>query len=281
MKTRLLTGLKGIVIISAILIPTVCLGQKKEALIKEYLTALPPGKPENILRKYKMTAVYLNRDLYGTFMNKTKVEGDYTRGFEDRHMQWNNVNISHSNSFSDPFPGGVKQEYIENFKYYPEDNMLSPEVFRNFPSGPDNILARNLIWDMMTFETYSWMFWDSLKLNEPYVIAQINGEFEMAEIGKYNHNKIIICWRGISEINGELCAVIDFNAIDNIIELTMDIINSKGTEQYWGTAWLSLETKNIEKAFMYGGTIQEIEVKGMKDKFLAKTVRELWLEKIE
>ena len=281
MKTRLLTGLKGIVIISAILIPTICFGQKKEALIKEYLTALPPGKPENISRKYKMTAVYLNRDLYGTFMNKTKVEGDYTRGFEDRHMQWNNVYISHSNTFSDPFPEGVKQEYIEDFKYYPEDNMLSPEVFKNFPSGPDNILARNLIWDMMTFETYSWMFRDSLKLNEPYVIAEINGEFDMAEIGKYNHNKISLCWRGISEINGELCAVIDFNAIDNIIELTMDIINSKGTEQYWGTAWLSLETKNIEKAIMYGGTMQEIEVKGMKDKFLAKTVRELWLEKIE
>jgi hypothetical protein len=280
MKTRLLKGLKGIMIISAILMPAVCFGQKKEALIKEYLTALPPGKPENILRKYKMTAVYSNRDLYGTFMNKTKVEGDYTQGFEDRHMQWNNVFISHSNSFADPFPEGVKQEYIENFKYYPEDNMLSAEVFKNFPSGPDNILARNLIWDMMTFETYSWMFWDSLKLNEPYVIAQINGEFDMAEIGKYNHNKIIICWRGISEINGELCAVIDFNAIDNIIELTMDIINSKGTEQYWGTAWLSLETKNIEKAFMYGGSMLETEVKGMPNKFLIKTVRELWVEPI-
>ena len=122
---------------------------------------------------------------------------------------------------------------------------------------------------------------DSLKLNESYVIAQINGEFDMAEIGTYNHKKIIICWRGISEINGEMCAVIDFNAIDNMIELAMEQINSKGTEQYWGTTWISLKTKNIEKALMYGGVMLETEVKGMPEKFLIKTIRELWVEKIE
>jgi hypothetical protein len=32
---------------------------------------------------------------------------------------------------------------------------------------------------------------------------------------------------------------------------------------------------------MYGGTIQEIEVKGLKDKLLIKTIRELWVDKID
>jgi hypothetical protein len=32
---------------------------------------------------------------------------------------------------------------------------------------------------------------------------------------------------------------------------------------------------------MYGGTIQEIEVTGMENKFLAKTIRELWVDKID
>lgn len=273
--------LAGALILSGILSPALCYGQDKDAVIKSFLTSLPAGKPENILSKYRMTAVYTNRDLYGKFMNKLQITGDYSRGFEDGHMIWNNVFISNSGSFSDPFPEGVKQEYIENFKYYPDDNMLSAGAFKNFPSNPDNVFARNLIWDMMTFETFSWMYWDSLKLNEAYVIAQINGEFDMAEIGNYNHNKIILSWRGISEINGELCAVIDFNAIDNLIELTMEQINAKGTEQYWGTTWISLETKNIEKALMYGGVMLETEVKGMPDKFLIKTIRELWVEKIE
>jgi hypothetical protein len=125
------------------------------------------------------------------------------------------------------------------------------------------------------------MFLDSLKLNKPYEVGQINFEFDMAEIGKYKHNKVTICWKGISEINGELCAVLDFNAIDNILELTMDQINSKGTEQYWGTVWLSLMTRNIEQAYMYSGTILETDVKGLQNKLLIKTVRELDLVRIQ
>lgn len=281
MKNNLFPVLAGAILLSGMLMPAHCYGQENDAVIKSYLTSLPAGKPENILTKYRMTAVYTNRDLYGKFLNKLQITGDYSRGFEDGHMIWNNVFISNSGSFSEPFPVGVKQEYIENFKYYPGDNMLSAGAFKDFPANPDNVFARNLIWDMMTFETFSWMFWDSLKLNESYVIAQINGEFDMAEIGKYNHSKIMLCWRGISEINGELCAVIDFNAIDNLIELTMEQINAKGTEQYWGTTWISLKTKNIEKALMYGGVMLETEVKGMPEKFLIKTIRELWVEKIE
>jgi hypothetical protein len=281
MKSRSILAMAGILILSGILAPALSLGQNPKALIKKYLTELPSGKPENSISKYRMTAVYTNRDLYGKFTNKVQVTGEYTRGFEDQHMQWNNVFIANSNSFSDPFPEGVKQEYMENMKYFPADNMLKADAFKNFPSNPENVFARNLIWDMMSFEVYSWNFYDSLKLNKPYIINQINGEFDMAEIGKYNHNRILVCWKGISEINGELCTIIDFNAIDNIIELTMDQINSKGTEQYWGTVWLSMKTKTIKQAFMYSGTIQEIEVKGMNNKFLVKTIRELYLEKIQ
>jgi hypothetical protein len=103
----------------------------------------------------------------------------------------------------------------------------------------------------------------------------------MAEIGKYEHNKIILCWKGVTVVKGELCAVIEFNAIDNLIQLSMGQIKTRGTEQYWGTVYLSLKTKLIEEAIMYSGTIQEIEIAGMKDKFLVKTIRELNVEKIQ
>ncbi|MCJ7820558.1 MAG: hypothetical protein MUP53_05090, partial [Bacteroidales bacterium] len=100
-------------------------------------------------------------------------------------------------------------------------------------------------------------------------------------IGTYFHTEIQICWTGISAINGELCALIDFRAIDNKIELSMAGLKTKGTEQYWGTIWVSLKTRSIESAVMYGGSIQEIEVTGMTDKFLVKTIRELWVDKIQ
>jgi hypothetical protein len=100
----------------------------------------------------------------------------------------------------------------------------------------------------------------------------------MAEIGTYNHNVISICWKGITAIEGKLCAVIDFTAIDNLIELNMEMIKAKGTEQYWGTTWVSLKTRNIEKAVMYGGVMLDSEIQGLPENYLVKTVRELWVE---
>jgi hypothetical protein len=171
---------------------------------------------------------------------------------------------------------------MENFRYIPSSKMVQePQVFKIFPSSPENIYARNLIWDMMSFEIFAWNYYDSLKLNDPYIIPDITGQFNLADIGKYSHNKIMVTWKGISQINNELRAIIDFIAIDNKIELSMDQIKTKGTEQYWGTILVSLKTKNIEHAVMYSGTMQEIEVKGLKDKFLVKTIRELEVNKIQ
>jgi hypothetical protein len=61
----------------------------------------------------------------------------------------------------------------------------------------------------------------------------------------------------------------------------MDPIKTKGTEQYWGTVYVSSRTKRIEKGVMYSGTVQQIEVKGMKDSFLMRTVRELEVDRIQ
>jgi hypothetical protein len=44
---------------------------------------------------------------------------------------------------------------------------------------------------------------------------------------------------------------------------------------------VSLKTKNLEQAVMYSGTIQEIEINGMKDKLFIKTIRELEISKIQ
>lgn len=268
-------------ILISLVSPCKVFGQKDKSFTDLYLTSLPKIKTADIIRKYRMTTIHINRDLYGKFVNKTKITGECTRGNSDGRLIWNNAIISHSDSFDGEFPAGTRQEYMENFSYLPSDDMLSAEAFKSFPSNPDNILARNLIWDMMTFETYAWMFWDSLELNKPYEIKQINGEFNMAEIGTYDHNLITVCWKGITSIEGELCAIIDFTATDNLLNISMEMMKSRGTEQYWGTTWVSLKTRNIEKALMYGGVMQEIEISGMPEKMLFKTIRELWLEPIK
>jgi hypothetical protein len=103
----------------------------------------------------------------------------------------------------------------------------------------------------------------------------------MGEIGKYGHNKIILIWKGISVFNGRICAIIDFNAIDNSLEIDIEQLNAKGTEQYWGTCWVGLKTGSIEKGCMYSGTMLENKVKGFNSTFLFKTIRELWIEPVD
>jgi hypothetical protein len=281
MKKNIFSLFAGFLILSGIVIPAPGYSQNHKAVIKRYLTNLPSGKPENKTAKYRMTAVYTNLDLYGNFTNKMLVTGDYIRGLENDQVTWNNVLISGSNKKSEPFERGVKQDYMENIKYVPSSKMLETEAFKNFPVNSENVFARNLIWDMMTIEMFAWEYSDSLKLNQKYIIPEVTGEFNMADIGTYEHAGIQLCWTGISLMNNEMCAVIEYRAIDNKLKIALEQINTSGTEQYWGTTWISLESKLIEHAEMYGGTIQEIEVKGLKDKLLIKTIRELWVEKID
>jgi hypothetical protein len=281
MKTNLNSVLAGMMISLLLIAPSAVKGQSDKAFVKKYLTELPKVKLSNERAKYRMTAVYVNRDLYGKFTGKKQVTGEYTRGLPGDSVVWNNTYISDAQKYEDSFPAGSRKEYMENFKYIPSDAMLEEKAFKGFPSNPENVFVRNLVWDMYSFEIFAWKDYDSLKLNVPYDMAKMSFKFDMAEIGNYQHNGIILCWKGITVINGEMCAVIEFDAIDNIIELTMASIKAKGTEQYWGTVFVSLKTKLIERATMGSGTILEIEVPGMKDKFLTKTIRELEVEKIQ
>jgi hypothetical protein len=281
MKKRFNSVIAGIIVLTLGVTNDVCTGQSENSVIRKYLVSLPSVPVSKKTQKFMMTAVYTNRDLYGNFTGKTKISGKYTRGFQGDSCKWNDVFISSSNSFSEAFPEGNRQGYIEDFRYIPSSEMLQSSAFKNFPSNPETVYSRNLIWDMMGIENFAWEFNDSLKLNKIYRIIGSANEFAMADIGTYTHSEIQLCWTGISEVRGVLCAIIEFRAIDNKIEMKMDALKTKGTEQYWGTVWVSLGNRMIEHAEMYGGTIQEIEITGLDNKFLVKTIRELWVDKIQ
>ena len=281
MKKNFYSGCIGIFISLLIILPSNAKGQNEKTVVKKYLSELPKGQRSKTLHKYRMTAVYTNRDLYGNFTLKTRVTGDYTRGLPGDTAMWDNVYISASNKFSDPFTDGTKQEYMEKMKYFPSSKMLDKGSFKNFPSKTESVFAKNLVWDMMAIEEFAWKYTDSLKLNRYYILRPGSASFDMGGVGKYSHDNIQIRWNGISEMNNELCAIIEYRAVDNLLEIDMDQIKGKGTEQYWGTTWISLKTGVIEYADTYSGTFQEIQVKGMDNKFLVKTIREITVDKIQ
>jgi hypothetical protein len=281
MKRVFINVTSGMILSMLFVSNAICSGQSGKSAIKKYLTTLPSVAVSKKTQKYVMSAIYTNRDLYGNFSGKMMIRGEYTRRFNGDSCKWNNVFVSSSDIYSGTFPEENRQSYIEDFRYVPSPKMLQPSAFSDFPPDPVSVYSRNLIWDMMAIEGFACDHFDSLKLNTIYPIPDSGNEFTMADIGSYVHAGIQLCWTGISEVKGVLCAIVEFRAIDNKIEMKMDALKTKGTEQYWGTVWVSLSDRLIEHAEMYGGTIQEIEITGMDNKFLVKTIRELWLNKIE
>jgi hypothetical protein len=280
MKTKTLTVT---VLMASLMIFSGSLYSQKINRIKTYLKSLPKNLKleEKTPQKYLMTAEYFNKDIYGNFGSKVKVTGIYTRGLKDKYVRWNNAFISKANNHSGPYLDSVKQDYMEGITYNPLAQVLEESFFESFRKHEDNIYARNLIWDMTAIETFAWNYFDSLQLNQTYLVPEIQGAFDMADIGTYDHTKIELNWIGISMMNNKVCAVIEYKALDNKLELHTENMNSKGSEFYWGKTWISLENKQIEYAEMYSNTIQEMEIKGLPDKIMASTKRILKLERIK
>lgn len=248
-----------------------------------YLDKLPAGLEltETMPQKYTVTTEYLNRDIYGNAQGKVKVTGEYARGLGQGFVSWNNVNIAHSENQPDKYTVEILQKYMENLKYIPSAQMLEETIFADFPDHPDNIYSRNLIWDMMAIEEFAWNYFDSLRLNEEYTIPDITGNFSMADVGTYSHKNIQLCWCGVSKINGTLCAIVEYRALNNKLRINTSEMKSKGSELYWGKVLVSLESKSVEYAEMYSNTVQEIEMQGLPNKFLATTVRILRVERLQ
>lgn len=273
----------------AIITTTVCLiifsgslFSQKTRKVKKYLESLPNIElEEKSPQRYLMTAEYFNKDIYGNFRSKIKVTGEYTRGLEDNHVRWNNVYISHTKKQTQPYSNSDKQDYMENFTYMPSLDFLEESFFESFDKNNNNVFARNLIWDMSAIELFAWNYYDSMQLNQTFLVSEIQGSFDMADIGTYDHTKIELNWVGIAKMNNKLCAIIEYRALDNKLELHTENMKSKGSEFYWGKTWISLDNKQIEYAEMYSNTIQEMEIAELPDKMLASTKRVLTLERIK
>lgn len=280
MKTKVLTST---VLMASLMIHSSSLYSQKTSGIKKYLESLPKNLKleEKTPQKYLMIAEYFNKDIYGNFGSKVKVTGVYTRGLKDEYVRWNNAFISKANNQYEPYIDSVKQDYMEGITYNPLAHILEESFFESFEKHEDNVYARNLIWDMTAIESYAWNYFDSLQLNQTYLVPDIQGAFDMADIGTYDHTKIELNWIGISMMNNKLCAIIEYRALDNKLVLHTENMNSKGSEFYWGKTWISIENKQIEYAEMYSNTIQEMVIEGLPDKILISTKRILKVERIK
>lgn len=246
------------------------------------MTRLPSGLElsESKPYSYTMTADYFNHDILGNFLNKTRVKGIYTRGLENGKVGWNDVTIAQANSKDQPFPAGDKQEYMEGFTYDPKSDLMKESAFPGFPAAT-GVFAKNLVWDALSFEVFAWVYYDSLTLNTPFKAGNINGAVDLEGLGTFENKDIILTWTGISKMNGEPCAVIEFNAMENPINFKSEFFEMKGRSNYWGTLWMSLTDKQIERGVLYEDVNMEMKMGGQEKSQLLNTSRKIDFDKLQ
>ncbi|TLX76065.1 hypothetical protein E9993_07595 [Labilibacter sediminis] len=235
---------------------------------------------ESSSSNYAVTTTHYDYQMMGPFMQKKQISGEFTRGLEDHKVRWNNVRIAVSYNLEACFEQGELQTAMEGFTYVPSGEMMNPEAFASLPQNMNTYLYKNLVWDMMAFDTFSWAFTDSLSLNKEYRAKEASYEIELAGEGTFENKDIRLTWIGVTQKNQKTCAIIKYSILNNPLSINGAQLKLKGRSHYWGNVYVCLETKQLEYAELYEDVIMDMKVAGMENNQLLNTVRTIYVERI-
>jgi hypothetical protein len=212
---------------------------------------LPRGTAvkDNGPRKYRFTVDYNTANTKGEMLHRQRLTGEYTRGLAGGDVVWNNVTQSDADGATGPFAAAQKRDFMEGFRYRNDlGATLKPEFFQGFPAAA--VFERNLVWDTGMIESFGQNYFDHLKLNEPYHAAS-DQNVNMPDVGSIRNRDIVLEWIGHSRRNGQDCALINYQAFLNPLEIVNGGMTLKGRSDYWGQIWVSLATRQIEYGTLY------------------------------
>jgi len=231
---------------------------------------------ETTPQKYVMISDYMDYDIYGNFIKKTRVSGECTMS-KDHDKTWNNIRTAQSRDLNGVYPKGEKHHYMENFSYGPLSNILEESFFESVPQA--NFHMKNIIWDMAGFETFAWLVWDSLQLNSTYSAKEINAVIDIPGAGTFENKDIQVTWTGITKCNNKICRIIKYNVMSNPMKFNLPNVTLNGRSHYWGNIYVSIADKQIEYADQYEDVLLEIKKNGQETGNIVNTVRYITLQK--
>lgn len=246
----------------ALLLAAAAAGQKPEGGTNRLLSALPADLrlQEKTPQGYRFTCDYFHVTPTGDLIRKQRVAAHYTRALPGGRVRWTEVTVAGARGFDDPFPPGEKQSYMEGFAYLhsEREKMLQPEFFKGFPADPTAMLARNLVWDTHMMERFGQDYLGQLKPNEAYRPHAKAEDVPLAGGGTFRNRQVELVWLGQSRMNGKNCALIQYRAFLNPLDLRTGGFAAKGKSSYWGEIWVSLEDKQIERGTLYEDVLLQL-----------------------
>jgi hypothetical protein len=126
------------------------------------------------------------------------------------------------------------------------------------------------------FEQFARKYFDRMKLNEPYEAGP--SDIALPD-GKFFNRHPRLTWIGVSKMNGKTCAIIQYEAFSNKLSLQTNGQDLNGRSDYWGTIWVSLADKQIEKATLNEGVLLGIAIPGIPGKQAVTVFRQATLER--
>lgn len=241
------------------------LSASKSALTQSS-TAVPWSLPRKMMvsekgpRTYRFAVDYQTADSQGAIVHRQRISGEYTRGLAGGEVEWKNVLQSEANGPEGPFGAAQKRAFMDGLRYKNDlGATMQPEFFKAFPA--DAVFERNLVWDTGMIELFGQGFFEKLKLNEPYH-AFADETVKMPDMGTFHNRDVVLEWVGRSFRNGQDCAVIDYHAFLNRLEIAAGEMKLRARSDYWGQIWVSLKTKQIEYGTLHENVLGEMKLPG-------------------
>lgn len=248
------------VFVAAVVLATLS-GLIDRALLAQTWT-LPQGitVKDNGPRTYRFTVEYNTANRTGEIVHRQRLTGEYTRGLAGGEVIWKNVIQAEADGPTGEYGPGQKRDFMEGFRYRNDlAATMQPDFFKTFP--PTAVFERNLVWDTGMMEHFGQEFFGKLKLNEPLHAGASQTE-NMPNVGVFQNRDIVLEWTGRSRRNDQDCAVIQYQAFFNPLEIVNGGMTLKGRSDYWGTIWVSLGTKQIEYGTLYENVMGEMTLPG-------------------
>lgn len=229
--------------------------QDVRAHLETFPASPPTASPEP--QTYRLDYRLHNRDITGATMSSTLVLADYTRAPGADRFTWNNVSVATASGEAPPEPPGQSLDIMEDFSYGLSEEIIREPMYDRFPSGDLRDLVKTMVWDGMLIEMFDMLLpgFGELTLNEFHEASEYqNVEIEMGDWGSLLMRDLQLKWSGMSEVNGEPCAIVLFQSFSNPV----DAAGIRGRSCYWGQVWISAEDSQIECLTMNEDVILEI-----------------------
>ena len=218
---------------------------------------------DNGPRTYRFTVDYKSLSPVGDVVHFQHVVGDYTRGLPHGEMTWKNVMLATAIGPGAALGPAVARGFMNGLTYRAdmpaETGPMSAVFFKDFP--PDAVVERNLVWDTLMFEAFGQRYFRNLKLNEPYHAMQAQ-DLAMPGVGTFQNRDVELTWIGKSRRNGQDCAVIDYTALMNPLNISNAGVKMTARSHYWGQIWVALATRQVEYATLYEVVTGELTLPG-------------------